>query len=358
MRIVLLGAPGSGKGTQSQRLVQRYGIPQVSTGDLLRSAVARGTPLGLAAKDAMQAGRLVDDSIVLGMIRERMADADMAAGFILDGFPRNLAQASALDEQLADLHKPLTSVVLLEVNYDELTRRIAGRRVCQKCGRVYNIYSMPLGKEPRCLSCEDHPLLYQRPDDNEATVVQRLQIYEAQTRPLVDYYRAKGLLHVIDAQGDIDDITKLLVATLGEAAAEPAAAMAVAKKRAGKKKAAKQVARQAAKKAVKKKAGKKARKKPAKKAAKKKVAANKAAPRKVKRKQAQKARRPASKRAKRPAKRAAKKRAAKRPVKRPAKRAPKRARKQARKRAYKRAKKRVVGKRARRPAKRRAVRRR
>jgi len=348
MRIVLLGAPGSGKGTQSQRLVQRYGIPQVSTGDLLRSAVARGTPLGVAAKDAMQAGRLVDDSIVLGMIRERMADADMAAGFILDGFPRNLAQASALDEQLADLHKPLTAVVLLEVNYDELTRRIAGRRVCQKCGRVYNIYSMPLGKEPRCLSCEDHPLLYQRPDDNEATVVQRLQIYEAQTRPLVDYYRAKGLLHVIDAQGDIDDITKLLVATLGEAAAEPATA--AAKKRVGKKKAAKKVARKAARKAVKKKAGKKAKKKPAKKSAKKKVAAKKAAPRKAKRKQTRKARRPASKAAKRPAKRVAKKRPAKRPAKR--------AQKRARNRAKTRAKKRVVRKRARRPAKRRAVRRR
>ena len=326
MRIVLLGAPGSGKGTQSQRLVQRYGIPQVSTGDLLRSAVARGTPLGLAAKDAMNAGKLVDDSIVLGMIRERMADADMRAGFILDGFPRNLAQASALDQQLADLHKPLTAVVLLEVDYAELTRRIAGRRSCPKCGRVYNIYSMPLGKEPRCLSCEDHPPLSQRPDDNEATVVQRLQIYEAQTRPLVDYYRAKGLLQVIDAQSDIDDITQLLVAALGEPAPVPAGTVVV-KRRAAKRKApAKKTAKKktakktaARKKASSKRPGTQRRKQPAK----KKVAPK--TPRKAKRNARRLAKkRPAKKRSakKRPAnKRPAKRRPAKKSAKKSAKRA-------------------------------------
>ena len=145
MHIVLLGAPGSGKGTQSQRLVQRFGIPQISTGDLLRSAVARGTPLGVAAKGAMQAGKLVDDAIVLGMIRERLADADTANGFILDGFPRNIAQARALDGMLAQLGKPLTAVVQLDVPYAELTRRIAGRRSCPVCKTVFNIYSMPLG---------------------------------------------------------------------------------------------------------------------------------------------------------------------------------------------------------------------
>jgi adenylate kinase len=214
MRIVLLGAPGSGKGTQSQRLVQRFGIPQISTGDLLRSAVKRGTPLGLAAKDAMQAGKLVDDSIVLGMIRERLAEADAAAGYILDGFPRNIAQAEALDVMLKEVGKPLTAVVQMDVPYAELTRRIAGRRSCQNCGRVFNIYSMPVGASLVCPSCVGNPALFQRPDDNEATVVERLKVYEAQTRPLIKYYTKQGLLHSIDAQGDIDAITALLVHVL------------------------------------------------------------------------------------------------------------------------------------------------
>jgi adenylate kinase len=214
MRIVLLGAPGSGKGTQSQRLVQRFGIPQISTGDLLRSAVARGTPLGIAAKSTMDAGKLVDDSVVLGMIRERLSDADTAGGFILDGFPRNLAQARALDVLLKQLGKPLTVVVQMDVPYAELTRRIAGRRSCQTCGSVYNIYSMPLGSEPRCQTCPGKPLLYQRPDDNEETVVARLKVYEAQTRPLVGYYEKQRLLQSIDAQGDIDSITALLIHVL------------------------------------------------------------------------------------------------------------------------------------------------
>jgi adenylate kinase len=291
MRIVLLGAPGSGKGTQSQRLVQRFGIPQVSTGDLLRSAVARGTPLGLAAKDAMQAGKLVDDSIVLGMIRERMGDADMANGFILDGFPRNLAQAGALDALLGQVGKPLTAVVLMEVDYAELTRRIAGRRSCQTCGSVYNIYTMPLGSAPRCQKCADQPLLFQRPDDNEETVVQRLQVYEAQTRPLVGYYRRKGLLRVINAQGDVDAITQLLVDALPAKPVKPAARRA-AKKSARKtarktaKKAVKKVAKKVAKKAAKKAATKVAKKavrkparKPAKKAGKARKASKRAAPR-------------------------------------------------------------------------------
>ena len=227
MRIVLLGAPGSGKGTQSQRLVQRFGIPQISTGDLLRSAVARGTPLGVAAKDAMQAGKLVDDSIVLGMIRERLSAADATSGFILDGFPRNLAQARALDEMLTQLGKPLTAVVQLDVPYAELTRRIAGRRTCPVCKTVYNIYSMPLGAELRCTNCSDHPVLVQRPDDNEETVVERLKVYESQTRPLLDYYGKQGLLQSIDAQGDVDDITALLVHVV---TAPPVIRLAVARK--------------------------------------------------------------------------------------------------------------------------------
>lgn len=238
MRIVLLGAPGSGKGTQSQRLVKRFGIPQISTGDLLRSAVARGTPLGRAAKEAMQAGKLVDDAIVLGMIRERLAESDAANGFILDGFPRNLAQARALDQMLAEVGRPLTHVVQLDVPYAELTRRISGRRSCPSCGTVYNIYSMPVGGELRCTACDARPLLVQRPDDNEATVVERLKVYESQTRPLIDYYGKGGLLQAIDAQGEIDSITALLSHALSSA---PVVGITVrrtaARKKAAKKKA-------------------------------------------------------------------------------------------------------------------------
>ena len=223
MRIVLLGAPGSGKGTQSQRLVQRFGIPQISTGDLLRTAVSRGTPLGMKAKDAMQAGKLVDDSIVLGMIRERLAEPDVARGFILDGFPRNIAQAEALDGMLKQVGKPLTAVVQMEVPYAELTRRIAGRRSCQNCGRVYNIYSMPVGAAAVCPNCPGNPPLFQRPDDNEVTVVERLKVYESQTRPLLQYYAQRGLLQSIDAQGEIDAITALLVHVLTVPAASKAA---------------------------------------------------------------------------------------------------------------------------------------
>ncbi len=214
MRIVLLGAPGSGKGTQSQRLVQRFGIPQISTGDLLRSAVARGTELGLKAKDVMAAGKLVSDDLVLGMIKERLAEADTAKGFILDGFPRNIAQAEALSELLKQVNKPLSAVVQMEVPNAELTRRIAGRRSCQNCGRVYNIYSMPVGAAMVCPNCPGNPPLFQRPDDNEATVVERLKVYEAQTRPLIGYYSGQGLLQTIDATGDVDAITALLVGVL------------------------------------------------------------------------------------------------------------------------------------------------
>jgi adenylate kinase len=267
MRIVLLGAPGSGKGTQSQRLVKRFGIPQVSTGDLLRSAVARGTALGLAAKEAMQAGKLVDDAIVLGMIRERLAEPDAANGFILDGFPRNLAQARALDQMLTEVGRPLTHVVQMDVPYAELTRRISGRRSCPSCGTVYNIYSMPVGSELRCTACAAKAPLVQRPDDNEATVVERLKVYESQTRPLIDYFGSRGLLQSIDAQGEIDSITALLSHALSSA---PVVGITVRRTRARAKAKAKQKARPTKKKAAKKKA---AKKKPArKKSAKRKVA--------------------------------------------------------------------------------------
>ena len=216
MRIVLLGAPGSGKGTQSQRLVERAGIPQISTGDLLRAAVARGTELGRQAKQAMDGGRLVDDSLVLGMIRERLGEPDTRRGFILDGFPRNLAQAHALERLLEALGQPLDAVVQLDVDYRELVRRISGRRTCADCGRVFNLLTCP----PAATHSELCPRtgaphrLMQRPDDNEATVAERLRVYDEQTRPLIDFYRARGLLRVINAEGDVDEVTQRLAQAL------------------------------------------------------------------------------------------------------------------------------------------------
>ena len=215
MRIVLLGAPGSGKGTQSQRLVERVGIPQISTGDLLREAVARGTELGRQAKEAMDSGRLVEDSLVLGMIRERLGEPDARRGFILDGFPRNLAQAHALDRLLEALKQPLDAVVQLEVDSRELVRRIAGRRSCADCGRVFNLLtSPPSGAGAVCPKTGAPHRLMQRPDDNEATVAERLRVYDEKTRPLIDFYRARGLLQVIDAEADVDEVTARLAQVL------------------------------------------------------------------------------------------------------------------------------------------------
>ncbi|MCZ8132167.1 MAG: adenylate kinase [Steroidobacteraceae bacterium] len=214
MRIVLLGAPGSGKGTQAQRLIDRFGIPQISTGDLLRAAVAAGTELGKRAKAIMDAGNLVDDATMLGIIRERLAQPDAARGFILDGFPRTVAQADGLAALLAELGTPLNAVVLMDVDRDQLFRRLTGRRTCRKCQRVFNVYTAPPSVPPPCGGQCDAPDLFQRLDDSEATIGKRLDVYQAQTAPLVDYYRARGLLRAVDAEGDIDAVTARLVAAL------------------------------------------------------------------------------------------------------------------------------------------------
>jgi adenylate kinase len=218
MRIVLLGAPGSGKGTQSQRLMQHEHIPQISTGDLLRAAVASGSKLGLKARAAMDEGRLVEDALVLGMIRERLRKADARRGFILDGFPRNLAQAQSLDRLLKTLRQPLDAVVQLEVDYAELVRRISGRRTCADCGRVFNVSASPaeLSASEPCHSTGAPHRLIQRPDDNEATVAERLRVYEEKTRPLIEFYRARGLLRVINAEGGVDQVTERLEQALHE----------------------------------------------------------------------------------------------------------------------------------------------
>ena len=234
MRIVLLGAPGSGKGTQSQRLVERLGVPQISSGDLLRAAVAAGTELGRRAKEAMDGGRLVDDSLVLQMIRERLGEGDTRRGFILDGFPRTLAQAEALERLLRDLTRPLDAVVQLEVDAAELVRRISGRRCCADCGRVFNLFTSPRTaiESELCPKTGAPHRLTQRPDDNEATVAERLRVYEEKTRPLIDFYHARGLLRVIDAMGDVEEVSRRLSQALGAPALRAARAVKSATRRA------------------------------------------------------------------------------------------------------------------------------
>jgi adenylate kinase len=263
MRIVLLGPPGSGKGTQSQRLIQSHGIPQISTGDLLRAAVAAQSKLGMAAKSAMDAGKLVADAIVLGMIRERLALPDVAPGFILDGFPRNLSQAAALEELLQQIAQPLDVVVLMQVDNAELVRRIGGRRTCRNCGRVFNIFTSPPAPGETCPKTGAAHDLFQRPDDNEATVAERLKVYDEKTHPLAKFYADRGLLQRINAEGELDVVTARLEAVLSAAGRRPARKTARKRKQ--------PAAKPAPKKTVPKKAvpRKTARKRPAKKAAKK-----------------------------------------------------------------------------------------
>jgi len=216
MRIVLLGAPGSGKGTQAQRLIDAYGVPQVSTGDLLRAAVAAGTPLGLKAKAIMDAGKLLDDETMLSIIRERLEKPDARPGFILDGFPRTLRQADELGALLQDLQQPLDAVLLMEVDPNALFQRLTGRRTCKTCDRVFNIYTSPPPSPPPCQGRCAVPDLFQRPDDAEATIKKRLDVYAEQTAPLIDYYAQHGLLERIAAEGELTDVTARMQAALAK----------------------------------------------------------------------------------------------------------------------------------------------
>ncbi|MDP6674733.1 MAG: adenylate kinase, partial [Gammaproteobacteria bacterium] len=186
MKIVFLGAPGSGKGTQAQRLMAEHSMVQVSTGDLLREAVAAGSELGLLARQAMDAGELVSDEIVLGMLRDRLQRPDIESGFILDGFPRNLAQAELLGGVLAELGKDLDAVILLDVDLDILLKRLTGRRTCSLTGKLLNIYFSPQSELDACTEAGGE--LIQRADDNEATIGNRLDVYRQQTEPLIEYY--------------------------------------------------------------------------------------------------------------------------------------------------------------------------
>ncbi len=259
MRIVLLGAPGSGKGTQSKLLVEKYKIPQFSTGDLLRAAVSAGTELGRKAKAAMDAGQLVADDVVLGMIQERLATPDAKGGFILDGFPRNIPQAQSLDAMLARVGQPLQLALLVDVDIEVLMKRLTGRRTCGTCGAIYNVYYTPPKVPGKCDKCGG--MLQHRSDDNENTVRNRLKVYEEQTAPLVSYYKAQGKLRTARGVGSISDIFKS-ISDIIEAQMRPLAAVGVgtgsgAKPATARAVAARPVAKEAAGKAAPKKAVKK-----------------------------------------------------------------------------------------------------
>lgn len=189
------------------------GIPQISTGDLLRAAVTEGTELGLEAKSFMDKGELVPDSVVLGMMKERLQDDDCKKGFILDGFPRNTAQAEALDAMLEELGMPLDSALSVDVPLEDLMKRLTGRRTCKDCGQMYNIYFSAPAVEGKCDKCGGE--LYQRDDDQEETIQKRLEVYTQQTAPLIDYYGGKGILKSVTGTGDIDAIFANVKTTLG-----------------------------------------------------------------------------------------------------------------------------------------------
>jgi adenylate kinase len=212
MRIVLLGAPGSGKGTQAKKLMADRNIPQVSTGDMLREAVATGTRFGLKAKSIMEAGELVPDEVVLGIISERLAQPDAQDGFILDGFPRTTQQALDLEELLDQMNTPLDAAVLMDVDFDILLKRLTGRRTCSLTGKLLNVYFSPQEELDACTKAGGE--LIQREDDNEETISNRLDVYRENTEPLIEFYRKRGKLKTVDATGSIDEVYERLTAAL------------------------------------------------------------------------------------------------------------------------------------------------
>ncbi|MFQ5736812.1 MAG: adenylate kinase [Thermodesulfobacteriota bacterium] len=209
MNLILLGAPGAGKGTQGKNLSERFSIPQISTGDILRANVRTRTPLGLKAREYMDKGTLVPDDVVVGMVSERIRDADCEKGFILDGFPRNLSQAEVLRDMLSGLGEKIDHVIGIVVDRKELVRRLSGRRVCRKCGASYHVIFNPPVNIGMCDACGSE--IYQRDDDKEETIEARLKVYEQETYPLIEYYSGKGLYIPVDGIGTVDNITKNIV---------------------------------------------------------------------------------------------------------------------------------------------------
>ncbi|GMB10022.1 adenylate kinase [Thermolongibacillus altinsuensis] len=212
MNLVLMGLPGAGKGTQAEKIVEKYKIPHISTGDMFRAAIKEGTELGLQAKSYMDRGDLVPDEVTIGIVRERLSKEDCQKGFLLDGFPRTVAQAEALEQLLSDLNRSIDYVINIEVDKNILMERLTGRRICKECGATYHLVFNPPSQAGVCDKCGGE--LYQRADDNEETVANRLEVNLKQTQPLLEFYQEKGYLRNIDGQQEIEkvfaDICELL----------------------------------------------------------------------------------------------------------------------------------------------------
>ncbi|HWT80220.1 MAG TPA: adenylate kinase [Candidatus Methylomirabilis sp.] len=213
MRLILLGPPGAGKGTQAKLLMERFQIPQISTGDMLRAGVKAGTPLGLEAKRYMDRGALVPDEVINGLVKERVQRPDCERGYILDGYPRTLVQAQSLREMLLKLGAGIDHVLSLEVPTEELVKRLAGRRTCRDCGAMYHVDFSPSKKDGLCDACGGPTI--QRDDDREDTVRQRLRVYAEQTAPLIQFYGGLGLLRHVPGTGSVDEIFRRITAALG-----------------------------------------------------------------------------------------------------------------------------------------------
>lgn len=212
MKLILLGPPGAGKGTQAKMLTEEFSIPQISTGDILRAAVKDGTAMGLKAKEYMNAGGLVPDAVVVGIVRDRLQEADCNNGFILDGFPRTVAQADALQISLQEMSKELDRVISLDVDAEALVGRLTGRRTCKECGRGYHVTFDPSRQAGVCDTCSG--TLIQRDDDQEETIRKRLQVYAEQTSPLISYYRETGLLLELDGMQPISQVQEKMLSLL------------------------------------------------------------------------------------------------------------------------------------------------